>query len=664
MAAVAGAPDGRLGAGDPMRSGRWFGVVLLCLLLIARLSDVGQARNYGQIPLTLALFVLPLLYAYGPTRPLLDRHRWLALAVQAMLTWVPFALFGGNWQLGIGALLGGLVLLLMPGRRAWLLTAGLLVTEVVLRTQLKGSPYPGVPSGLVLASAVFYYLDDLALFFGVVRLVQIVDDVRDARDRLADLAVAKERLRAAGLLQATVGERIAQVTAQAAGARRVVSHDPVRARAQVAAAGAAAREAATRARTVTAGSRDLGVPASAPVHAVIGERLAWVILGTLILGFSGEGIVTAATARYGPRLTSLAIADIVLFAALQLYLARSLRDGARPRAWPAVLGLQLVLAYAFLLPFVAGYVGLTGVLLAGSMLLLLPGRWRWAGYGAVVISYPVLMTFVPFMHVVMVGSGVTVSETFFLGADTAMIGLLMYALTWLVTLARRMEALQAELARMAVLRERLRVARDVHDLLGLGLATIALKADLAQALIGRDDARARAEIDAVCRICASTRADIRLVTGDGRRLSLAAELATDQDILTSAGVDVSVGTPAAVPAEADAVLAPVLREAVTNILRHSSATACSIDVELAGTDRLRLRVRNNGAPDGVPAADGRGLLNLTARVRAAGGTLTSTCTGGQFDLVAEIPLDHADMPQLVLPCGLAPCGGITPGGFR
>jgi two-component system sensor histidine kinase DesK len=631
MAAVAGAPDGRLGAGDPMRSGRWFGVVLLCLLLIARLSDVGQARNYGQIPLTLALFVLPLLYAYGPTRPLLDRHRWLALAVQAMLTWVPFALFGGNWQLGIGALLGGLVLLLMPGRRAWLLTAGLLVTEVVLRTQLKGSPYPGVPSGLVLASAVFYYLDDLALFFGVVRLVQIVDDVRDARDRLADLAVAKERLRAAGLLQATVGERIAQVTAQAAGARRVVSHDPVRARAQVAAAGAAAREAATRARTVTAGSRDLGVPASAPVHAVIGERLAWVILGTLILGFSGEGIVTAATARYGPRLTSLAIADIVLFAALQLYLARSLRDGARPRAWPAVLGLQLVLAYAFLLPFVAGYVGLTGVLLAGSMLLLLPGRWRWAGYGAVVISYPVLMTFVPFMHVVMVGSGVTVSETFFLGADTAMIGLLMYALTWLVTLARRMEALQA---------------------------------DLAQALIGRDDARARAEIDAVCRICASTRADIRLVTGDGRRLSLAAELATDQDILTSAGIDVSVGTPAAVPAEADAVLAPVLREAVTNILRHSSATACSIDVELAGTDRLRLRVRNNGAPDGVPAADGRGLLNLTARVRAAGGTLTSTCTGGQFDLVAEIPLDRADMPQLVLPCGLAPRGGITPGGLR
>jgi len=138
MAAVAGAPDGRLGAGDPMRSGRWFGVVLLCLLLIARLSDVGQARNYGQIPLTLALFVLPLLYAYGPTRPLLDRHRWLALAVQAMLTWVPFALFGGNWQLGIGALLGGLVL------RGWSFKV---LGEYFTHTVMVSSDQPVVATG-------------------------------------------------------------------------------------------------------------------------------------------------------------------------------------------------------------------------------------------------------------------------------------------------------------------------------------------------------------------------------------------------------------------------------------------------------------------------------------------------------------------------------------
>jgi hypothetical protein len=64
------ATTGATAAENPMRSGRWFGVVLLCLLLTARLSDVSQSRDYGQIPFTLALFVLPLLYAYGPARPL------------------------------------------------------------------------------------------------------------------------------------------------------------------------------------------------------------------------------------------------------------------------------------------------------------------------------------------------------------------------------------------------------------------------------------------------------------------------------------------------------------------------------------------------------------------------------------------------------------------
>jgi two-component system, NarL family, sensor histidine kinase DesK len=529
----------------------------------------------------------------------------------------------------------------VPGRRGWLAAAGLLVAEVVVRTALKGSPYPGSPSWVALGSTVLYYLDDAALFFGVVRLTQIVGDAHDARDRLADLAVAAERLRAAELLQATVGERIARVAAQTAGARHVVPDDPVRARTQIAIAGTTAREAATQARMVTAASHDLGLPAAAPVRAVIGEGLAWAVLATSVGGFAVEGIIDLLAAHYGPRLIAIAVADIVLTAALQLYLAGALRDGARPRAWPALLGLQVLLAYAFLFPFVAGFVGFAGVFLAGSMLLLLPGRWRWAGYGTVVVSYSALLTFMPSMHAVVVGSGLTIGETFFLAAITAMFGLQMYALTWLVTMARRMERLQAELTRMAVLRERLRVARDVHDLLGLGLAAIALKADLAGALIGRDDARAAAEMDAIARICAATRADIRLVTGDSQQLSLTSELTADQDILTAAGIDVSVcAVLDGLPVTADTVLAPVLREAVTNILRHSTATACSIDVELAGPDRLRLRVRNDGVLDPVRSS-GHGLANLTARVWAAGGTLTSTCTGGQFDLTAEIPRNHA-----------------------
>ena len=86
-------------------------------------------------------------------------------------------------------------------------------------------------------------------------------------------------------------------------------------------------------------------------------------------------------------------------------------------------------------------------------------------------------------------------------------------------------------------------------------------------------------------------------------------------------------------------MAPVLREAVTNILRHSAATNCVIETA-AAAGVLRLRVSNDGAlgrgvGDGSP---GHGLANLTARVEAGGGRLTSRQAGGRFDLIAEIPL--------------------------
>jgi len=100
------------------------------------------------------------------------------------------------------------------------------------------------------------------------------------------------------------------------------------------------------------------------------------------------------------------------------------------------------------------------------------------------------------------------------------------------------------------------------------------------------------------------------------------------------------------PTAAHLVLAPVLREGVTNILRHSTATCCT--VEAAACDSvLRLAVGNDGvtgqtaAPgraNGPDAVGGRGLANLTARLAAAGGHLATWQADGRFELVAEIPL--------------------------
>ncbi|HET9969355.1 MAG TPA: histidine kinase, partial [Streptosporangiaceae bacterium] len=224
------------------------------------------------------------------------------------------------------------------------------------------------------------------------------------------------------------------------------------------------------------------------------------------------------------------------------------------------------------------------------------------------------------------------------------LGLLVYGLTRLAWLAVQLEDLRGELARKAVLGERLRVARDTHDLLGLGLAAIAMKADLIGRLIDRGDARAGPQIAELARICAAARADMRLVTGQARDLPLDAELAAARDVLASAGIEVRAGAAQdLVPGAAAAVLVPVLREAVTNVLKHSSASCCVLEMT-AGGGMARLLVSNDGSSDAgrAPLAGagrgGAGLGNLAARVQAAGGRLCARRDGGTFSLVAEIPL--------------------------
>ena len=226
---------------------------------------------------------------------------------------------------------------------------------------------------------------------------------------------------------------------------------------------------------------------------------------------------------------------------------------------------------------------------------------------------------------------------------------------------------------MAVVQERLRIARDVHDLLGLGLSAIALKTDLIGKLIGRDDARAAAEIGELGRACAAARADIRRVTGAGQRLSLAAELAAAGQILASAGVQVHARMPAGpLPATAEDVLAVVLREAVTHILRHAAATCCSIEAS-AAAGAARLAVSNDGLTgqagddDGRGAGGGSGLANLTARVQAAGGQLTARRAGRSFELTADIPLRRAPgAAALTQPAQVPPrsLGAHRPAGGR
>jgi len=214
--------------------------------------------------------------------------------------------------------------------------------------------------------------------------------------------------------------------------------------------------------------------------------------------------------------------------------------------------------------------------------------------------------------------------------------------------ARLLEELRADLARFAGLSERLRLARDVHDLLGLGLSALALKADLIGRLVGRDDNRAAAEIRQMRRLCATARAELRQVTEGQPWLSFENELAAAPQVLASAGIEVRVSLPdRPLPAQVDDVLAPVVREAVTNILRHSAATLCTIEMTDSSAG-LRLVIGNDGvdaSPLGPTSraievganSPGRGLANLAERLRASGGRLAASVVGDcRFELVVEV----------------------------
>jgi two-component system, NarL family, sensor histidine kinase DesK len=633
-------------SGDVSRRASALAAAVLCLLLAKDVVYAGDPVFRGraaQVPFVAAVFVIPLLFAFRGPRLVLARARWPVLAVQGVLTWVPFAVFGGRWQVGVGGLLAGLVLLTVPGLVSWLVAGSLLAADVAVRAGVVGLPrnFPPGWAGALWAAVAF---SDLGLaFFGVIRLVQLVGELRDAQDQQAGLAVAAERLQAAGDLQEAVGERLDGIAAIAAAAQRALARDPGEARAQVTAAGSSARRAAAQARAMTTGRRALpqAEPAAPPGGAVMGARLAWAVLVVVLCGYATAGFIDAVGGNLGSRRVAFLVAGIAVSMVLQLRHSWAARQGRRPRAWPVTLGVQAVLAYVFFLP-VLGALFTLAPFLAGSVLLLVPGRWRWAGYAAVVVSWAALYAAVPLPETVNARDALT---TLYWAGSIAGIGLLVYGLSWLAVMARELEGVRAELAQVAAVRERLRVARDVHDLLGLGLSAIALKTDLIGKLIGRDDVRAAAEIGELGRICAAARADIRLVTGGQQQLSLAGELAAAGQILASAGVQVHASMPAGpLPATADSALAVVLREAVTNILRHAAATSCTIEAA-AGDGAARMTVRNDGAGDrpGPPVGDrgaggGSGLANLTARVQATGGQLTIRRAGGWFELTAEIPL--------------------------
>lgn len=194
-------------------------------------------------------------------------------------------------------------------------------------------------------------------------------------------------------------------------------------------------------------------------------------------------------------------------------------------------------------------------------------------------------------------------------------------------------------AELATARERLRLADDLHDILGHALEVVAFKSELAARLQDTDPARAAAEMEEVQRVARTSLTEVRALVRNTRPTDLAAELAGARAVLETAGVDIVVrGDPAQVGPAAGSVLGRVLREAMTNVLRHAEPTRCTIEIDAAGGE-ARLRVVNDGALPGDDADPGTGLAALERYLHEHAGRLDAgRAPDGTFRLDAVLPL--------------------------
>src|SRR6266487_1819559 len=205
------------------------------------------------------------------------------------------------------------------------------------------------------------------------------------------------------------------------------------------------------------------------------------------------------------------------------------------------------------------------------------------------------------------------------------LGLDMIGVSRMGSAIRELHTARRALARMKVEEERLRLARDLHDLLGQTLSVITLKSELARGLITEDPARCAQELSEIEQVGRMTLREVRKTVAGYRQPRLGSELDGARQLLEAAGIACHIEyTSGELPAATDAVLAWTVREGVTNVIRHSRAHHCTIRVTCdAGS--VRAEVINDGDGSRHQANTLReaasGLLGLTERVRAYGGDM-------------------------------------------
>jgi two-component system, NarL family, sensor histidine kinase DesK len=220
------------------------------------------------------------------------------------------------------------------------------------------------------------------------------------------------------------------------------------------------------------------------------------------------------------------------------------------------------------------------------------------------------------------------------------IGAAMIAMGEIMRTNRELLHARQEVARLAVADERARFARDLHDLLGHSLSVIALKAQLARRRLPDDPEQAAADVADIEAVTRDALREVREAVSGYRRPQLDAELDGARTALDAAGISTTIERPAVdLPAEVEAALAWTVREAATNVIRHSGATHSTIRV-VPALGQATVEVIDDGRGVNGEPAGGSGLLGLQERVRMAGGRLEAgpRQDGPGFRVCAVVPI--------------------------
>jgi len=362
----------------------------------------------------------------------------------------------------------------------------------------------------------------------------------------------------------------------------------------------------------------------------------WIKLGRLFmvawLAFFIYPLAAFLTDRFS---TEMRIYGLLLLLALALIWAwfwiRILAGPDHRFLLPAIVGATLILVvFTLRTPPQYGSLFLYPVIMAGAAF-----PWRRGVAAVVVLS--VLAAVIELAR----GESITTSAGQLL--NELLVGFAAVAGRLLVEANQQLSQAREQIARLAVGEERLRFARDLHDLLGHSLSVIALKSELAGRLIKTTPGLAANEVEDIEQVARDALREVRDAVAGYRQPSLSAELAGAREALTAAGIELRAeGEHMPLPPAVEAVLAWALREGVTNVMRHSQAKRCNIRI-FKKDGSAAVEVVDDGR-GGTPEP-GSGLHGLRERVLERGGTLTAEPLPHEgFRLRVTVPLPEVAAP--------------------